>query len=120
MSASSSLQNIPSRRSLAADEKRLVQALIKEAGSLDLPFDWIDTVEVEPMDDGGMGSLRFLSSSAPKMNRQVAELRFRDADGVSVIASLNVDENGMPLELDVWKVDFSPLAKIPEQLSTDN
>lgn len=117
MSAELSSRNNVSKRSLTADEKRLVQALLDEAGGLDLSPDWVDMIEVEPMGDGGMGSLHFLSSPARKMTRQVAELRFRDSDGVSVIASLNVDEAGVPFELDVWKVDFSPLTKIPEQLT---
>lgn len=104
------------KRFLTNDEKRLVQALAGEASNLILYPDWIDTIKVEPINDGGMGSLRFLSSPAPEVTRQAAELQFQDADGVSVIASLNVDEVGVPFELDVWKVDFSPLIKIPEKL----
>lgn len=45
---------------------------------------------------------------------QVAEYQFTDADGVEVLASLNVDQDGRPFELDMWKTDFSPLIRIPD------
>jgi len=43
----------------------------------------------------------------------VAEYQFTDADGVEVLISLNVDADGRPFELDVWKTDFSPLVRMP-------
>lgn len=36
-----------------------------------------------------------------------------DDDGVSVIIELNVDERDKLFELDLWKVDFSPLRRYP-------
>jgi len=73
------------------------------------------------MDDGGMGSLRLATDEAlqqPRrlMGRRAAELQFIDADGVTVLASLNLDQNGELLELDIWKTDFSPLIQIPDDL----
>lgn len=79
---------------------------------------WIDDVLVAPMRDGKMGSLQLrLPNSLEEPQRfggQVAEFSFVDADGVPVLVSLNVDERGMPFELDVWKTDFSPLEGTPE------
>jgi hypothetical protein len=73
------------------------------------------------MDDGGMGSLRLATDEAlQKPGRLVgpraAEVQFIDADGVPVLASLNLDQNGELMELDIWKTDFSPLIRIPENL----
>lgn len=104
-------------RSLFASERRLVQVLIEKAADVKLPAGWLDNVKVSTMNDGGMGSLRFLSSSANKMGKQAAEVCFLDLDGVEVIASLNLDDMGLPFELNMWKVDFSPLVQIPERLS---
>lgn len=73
---------------------------------------WVDGVLVSPMDDGGMGSLRLMTPGLPldgrRFGRKAAEHRFAD-DGVAVLASLFLDQNDVPFELDVWKTDFSPV-----------
>jgi hypothetical protein len=45
----------------------------------------------------------------------LAACRFRDIDGIDVIATLYA-KGGQPVELDVWKADFGPLRKIPDEL----
>lgn len=100
------------------DELRLLRELARVA-RLGSPEAWLDALQVRGMDDGGMGSLEFMS-----MNRQrgrsrgvvvcAAAVQFTDEDGVEVIASLNASENGVPFELDIWKTDFSPLIRIPD------
>lgn len=74
---------------------------------------------MSPMKDGGMGSLRILKGMADTGNRrfktQISDCMFKDCDGVEVVASLNIDENGELFELDIWKVDFSPLIDIPSK-----
>jgi len=79
---------------------------------------WVDEVLVAPMSDGNMGSLRLWFPNSPRAHQrfgqQVAEFSFMDADGVEVLVSLNVDEHGVPFELDVWKTDFTPLLRVPE------
>ena len=40
-------------------------------------------------------------------------MKFNDADGVPVSAALNLDQDHHLFELDVWKVDFSPLQRWP-------
>jgi hypothetical protein len=71
------------------------------------------------MSDGGMGSLRLhlQGSNAPgsTFGRRAAELQFTDADRVGVIVSLNLDKEGRPFEMDVWKTNFAPLVQVPEQ-----
>ena len=71
------------------------------------------------MDDGGMGGLRFVpsgktsSSCIRKFGSEISSCHFTDADGILVSVALYVDQFGCPVELDVWKVDFSPLVRIP-------
>ncbi len=75
-------------------------------------------VRVTEMADGGMGSLSFASSKAHRSFGKVAgECSFADADGVSVEAALLLDKDGDLFELDLWKVDFSPLIRIPDPVT---
>jgi hypothetical protein len=71
---------------------------------------------VEDMSDGGMGSLRFVDAGhrVRRFGKKIAEAKFTDEDGVPVSAVLNLDDNGEPFELDIWKVDFSPLKRYPQ------
>jgi hypothetical protein len=79
------------------------------------PQDWVERVRVQEMNDGRMGSLR-LSMGADEparvFGRRAADYEFADTDGVKVIASLILDQSGAPFELDVWKVDFTPTARL--------
>lgn len=61
-----------------------------------------------------MGSLRFASDRLDRtFGRIVAKATFLDDDGVDVRVALIVDDRGELFEVDVWKVDFSPLNCIP-------
>lgn len=72
---------------------------------------------VREMPDGGMGSLQFCAA-AEEQDRvyggYIAEGAFKDADGVPVSVTLNLDQNGELFELDVFKADFSPLIRYPD------
>jgi len=98
-------------------ERRLLVALIDKVDNLNLPTNWLELLEVQQMNDSGMGSLRLFFHFPPivkqTFGRQASELMFEDADGVKVIASLNLDSSNIPMELDLWKTDFSPLIRIP-------
>lgn len=93
-------------------EVPVVRFLFESAGRLENPA----ALLVEPMEDGGMGSLRFVSTG-PSMQygATVAACKFEDTDGTLVSAVLNVDENNALLEMDIWKVDFTPLSSWPDQ-----
>ena len=71
-----------------------------------------------PMDDGEMGSLYLFPqgkiNESRKLGRQISEFQFTDIDGVEVIASLNVDVDGVLFELDIWKTNFEKLVKLPD------
>ncbi len=96
---------------------RLLAALLSRGKC---PPEWADQLVVSSMSDGGMGSLSLQLAGHERQGvafgRPAAELEFDDEDGVKVIATLNLGEDGLPLELDVWKTDFSPLKRIPDPL----
>lgn len=101
-------------RHLRADETRLLTKLLSDAGNVELAARLGAALVVE-MDDGGMGSLKFVSNRATrKFGRQVSELQFTDVDGIPVSAALNVDDEGELFELDIFKADFSRLKSLPK------
>ena len=76
-------------------------------------------VLVEQMADGGMGSLRFLIPSIENSMRRLGEVfaqgEFNDEDGVPVSFTVNLDKDGKLFELDLWRVDFEPLKRLPRK-----
>ena len=103
-------------RRATSSELLLISFLVEKA-SLHLNDNWQENLIVTPMDDGGMGSLVLnlgddLNSNR-RMGSQVSECSFLDEDGVEVLATLNLDENSELFELDVWKVNYEPLIKLP-------
>lgn len=103
-------------RILTDDERRLVEHLAHLAGI---------TVEAnlllaEPMNDGGMGGLRFASATeTPRLGAEAAAIAFEDEDGVLVHAALLLDQEGSLFELDMWKVDFATLLRWPSAADLD-
>lgn len=81
-------------------------------------------LQVEKLDDGGMGSIAFYQPGHEKQERKFGQellhAQFVDEDDVLVSLTLNVDCRGLLYEMDLWKVDFSPLIKFPniEDIST--
>jgi hypothetical protein len=69
--------------------------------------------QVLEMNDGGMGSLRFVGTDDRKFGSITAEAIFQDEDGVLVNAATIVDQYGELYEFDVFKADSSPLRRIP-------
>jgi hypothetical protein len=47
------------------------------------------------------------------MGRELIAVGYTDEDDVPVSISLNLDEHGGLFEIDIWKVDFSPLRRYP-------
>lgn len=69
---------------------------------------------VQEMADGRMGSLRFVGPDDHRKAHKVIAARALDSDGVPLEMSLNLDQYGNLFELDIWKVDFTPLHHLPE------
>ena len=97
-------------RALLERERPLVGYLFELAG---LPVE-LDALRVEPMADGGMGSLA-IAPLGRQYGSSPSECHFYDQDGVVVSAELNLDPAGRPFEIDVWKVDSSPTERWPER-----
>lgn len=114
---------LPSREwhQLTAHEWFLLQALSDKGHcSLDCLSSYVAATHWE---DGGMGSFsvrRVEQTNLKAVGRDVrerAELAFTDADGVVVLAGLLTDESMQIIEVDVWKVDFSPTNRFPVEKS---
>lgn len=99
-------------------EWSLLELLLKKA-SLQYQSDLKKTLLVQPMNDEGMRGLYLfpngMSDKNRKFGKQVSEYQFEDEDGIRIIASLYLDENGKLYELDIWKTDFSPIIKFPKK-----
>ena len=61
----------------------------------------------------GALSLILGEQNARKSETLISDCEFKDKDGITVVASLYVDDNNDLYELDIWKTDFSPLIEIP-------
>jgi hypothetical protein len=100
-------------RPLHKEEHQVIQALLQASSEEPKPIIEANTL-VTQMDDGGMGSIRFLYPDPQPMVKAVSKAQYTDSDGVLVSINLNVDKRGRLFELDFWKVDFSPLRRYPQ------
>jgi hypothetical protein len=100
-------------RPLCAEEDSLIRALLRCTDSSANLLDQTDCALVQNMDDGGMGSLRFAGEELRSLGSCLVEAEYVDSDGVPVSITLNADTSGRLYELDMWKVDFTPLRKYP-------
>ncbi len=103
-------------------ERRLINFLIQKS-NLELKSRSCISLLVQPMKDGNMGSmLLFPEGITEQDDRQfgktISQYNFYDEDEVLVKASLNIDRKGRLYELDLWKVDFSPLLSIPTSFTS--
>jgi hypothetical protein len=94
-------------RKLTQAERALILALLPSA------MPGLDDARVVEMQDGGMGSLRFVNMANRLRCRSIVEAEYLDDDGVLVSIELSVDESNDLFEVDFWKVDFSPLRRYP-------
>lgn len=106
-----------SNRKVSKEEEKLIEFLIKTSSKI-ISDDWKNGLLARQIEDGGMGGLQLIPRGINNQDRifgeQVSEYVFKDIDGIDVIASLNLDEEGNLFELDIWKVNFEPLLKFPD------
>jgi hypothetical protein len=102
-------------RNLREDEKALIADLIRAHDGPERLLESLADSRVEDMEDGGMGGVRFFARDGQlrHFGTQLLEVEFLDADGVALIVAINLDGQGELYELDLWKVDFSPLIRFP-------
>ena len=108
----SSSSKLTALRPLRREERDLIVSLLSRvhAGkSASVPIE----AQVEDMQDGGMGGIRFAQPDPRIFGRELARGKYLDSDGVLVSITLNADDHGQLFELDFWRVDFSPLKRYP-------
>ena len=66
------------------------------------------------MNDGGMGSLKFLYDCEQSYGGVIVEAEYIDLDGLLVLISLIMTKENQLYELNVFKGDFLSLKKIPK------
>ena len=105
-------------RQLKAYELELIKTLLMIDFKLaEVIIPTLNNVLVNEANDGGMGGLQFISSIADSdriFGRVVSEAEFLDEDEVIVSVELSLDTNNQLFELDVWKVDYSPVSRWPD------
>ena len=112
----SQLNSHPAARHLRPVERELLESMLAASGSRSAVRPPLASALVEDMNDGGMGSIRFLSSEDQigRTAQVIAQGEYVDEDGVVVSVVVNADQNGELFEVDFWKVDFSPLKRYPK------
>jgi hypothetical protein len=97
-------------RPIRKDEKDLIAYLLTRMPSKKsdhrIPEDVFDLA------DGGMGSIQF--NSDDKFGQDLVQVKYKDTDGQIVLITLVEGQSGQLFELDIWKVDFSPLNSFPK------
>ena len=103
-------------RQLRPEEAAIIKKMVTGTVFEKAVVPQLEAALVQDMQDGGMGSIQFhrQTSDERRFGKEIAEGTFRDNDGVLVSVTLNLDQFGELFELDVWKVDFSPLVRYPE------
>lgn len=103
------------KRLLNENEKKLLNILreniFSEYKNIQLSFPHY----VLSLDDGKMGSIKFIYDHEPKNCNiiPISEYQFNDIDNIPVLVTLYAYEDGDLYELDIWKSDFSQLLSYP-------
>lgn len=84
---------------------------------LKLPDKWGQDLHVINMEDGGMGSFSVVYDKNQiqenrSFGRQASDFTINDEDGIPILVTLYLDENDLPYEVDVWKINYSPVIKL--------
>lgn len=106
-----SLERLPTEKELI-----LLRFLVQNS-KYTIPADWEDGLLVKSMHDGGMGSLKLLPHGQEvsyHSTKTASQLEFLDKDGVRILASLDLNDDGVMAELDLFKANFEPLVEFPD------
>lgn len=100
-------------RRLTDEERELIVTLIGDGPDSKYLIQSLDhAIVIELGDDRG---IRFIDDKHKdrKLGRQIADVGWIDLDGVPVRVWLDLDNYNNLYELELWKVDDSPLLKFP-------
>jgi len=104
---------LESGRPLRPEEAALIRVLLAGVYPSETVESALRDSRVADMQDGGMGSIRFLGPGPKRFGKALVEAQYLDSDGVLVSIAVNADKQGQLFELDFWKVDFSSLKRYP-------
>jgi len=97
---------------LTPEERSLLVHLMRKAG-LPYPADaWLDGLLKVPVGPG-RSSFILVREADRDYDHLASDVEFRDEDGVHVLASLFVDRERVPYEVEIWKADDTPLIRLP-------
>src|SRR5580698_3059987 len=98
-------------RPLRTEESALIRTLLDGVHPAAAIETLLTTARVAHMQDGRMGSIRFLGSEPRSFGRVLVEAKYLDSDGILVSIAVNADNHSGLFKLHFWKVDFSPLQR---------
>ena len=100
-------------RHITMQIRQMVEILIKNSQSDNKDYKFSD--EIFYFDDGKMGSFGFVYESNEYIGggKYISDIEFYDIDGILCVATMFAYDNNFVDSVDIWKVDFSPLIKIP-------
>ncbi len=107
-------------RTISEAEYNFLSAVF-QAARIDLQAMGISRASlVETLDDGGMGSIRFVNCDEEdrlrRKGKSIVEGEFKDSDGMPVSFAVDLDKEERIFEIDIWRVDFEPLKHLPEEV----
>jgi hypothetical protein len=102
-------------RKLKKKERDLIEFMLKNDRVYNNIINGLSKSIIREMDDGKMGSLRFIHDDGliRSFGKEIVSISILDLDMVPVSFAINVDNYGDLFELDVFKGDFSPLKQFP-------
>jgi len=109
------VEKFDNARLLKDEEKRLLTCMLKD-NSFSFLLKELSVLKVIDINDGGMGSVMFIynDSNSRKFGQQIADRVFIDRDNVAISVAINIDQYKELFEIDIWKVDFSPVVSYPK------
>src|SRR4030095_4247273 len=99
------------KRAIRDDEVALIRFLLAKLPTKQNQYQI--PLEVTEMDDGGMGSLLLNQNKDRRFGQDLIQAQYYDNDGTLVLVTLVEDNKQELFELDMWKVDNSPLKHFP-------
>ena len=100
-------------RHITMQIRQIVEILIKNSQSENKEYKFSD--EIFYFEDGKMGGFGFVYESNEYISggKHISDVEFYDIDGILCVATMFAYDNNFVDSVDIWKVDFSPLIKIP-------
>lgn len=102
-------------RHITMQIRQMVEILIKNSFDENRKKYYKFSDEIFYFEDGKIGSFGFVYESNGYIGggKHISDVEFYDTDGTLCVATMFAYDNNFVDSVDIWKVDFSPLIKIP-------